>query len=74
MINFKIHDRVKDMVISGGENPLAAHPALTEVAVIGMPHDRWGEAVKACVVLRPGQTIEGNELIAWVRERLAHYK
>ncbi len=77
-----IHDRIKDMVISGGENvypaevenALAAHPAIAEVAVIGVPHDRWGEAVKACVVLRPGQTIEGDELIAWVRERLAHYK
>ena len=39
-----------------------------------MPDDRWGEAVKACVVLRPGMSLEGAELIAWVRERLAHYK
>jgi acyl-CoA synthetase (AMP-forming)/AMP-acid ligase II len=77
-----IHDRIKDMVISGGENiypaevenALAAHPAISEVAVIGVPDERWGEAVKACVVLKPGHTLEASELIAWVRERLAHYK
>ena len=77
-----IHDRIKDMIISGGENiypaevenALAAHPAIAEVAVIGVPDARWGEAVKACVVLRPGQALQAAELIGWVRERLAHYK
>ncbi|MEZ5649359.1 MAG: long-chain-fatty-acid--CoA ligase [Burkholderiaceae bacterium] len=77
-----IHDRIKDMIISGGENiypaevenAMAAHPAIAEVAVIGVPDARWGEAVKACVVLRPGKTVDGDELLAWVRERLARYK
>jgi acyl-CoA synthetase (AMP-forming)/AMP-acid ligase II len=77
-----IHDRIKDMIISGGENiypaevenALAAHPAISEVAVIGVPDPRWGEAVKACVVLKPGRSLDANELIAWIRERLAHYK
>jgi len=77
-----IHDRIKDMVISGGENiypaevenALAAHPAIAEVAVIGVPDARWGEAVKACVVARPGHPLAEDELMAWIRERLAHYK
>lgn len=77
-----IHDRIKDMIISGGENiypaevenALAAHPAVAEVAVVGVPDPRWGEAVKAIVVIKPGQALDGHELIAWVRERLAHYK
>ncbi|MCP5264730.1 MAG: long-chain-fatty-acid--CoA ligase [Burkholderiaceae bacterium] len=77
-----IHDRIKDMIISGGENiypaevenALAAHPAIAEVAVIGVPDTRWGEAVKACVVLRPGAQPDAPSLLAWVRERLAHYK
>lgn len=77
-----IHDRIKDMIISGGENiypaevenALAAHPAVAEVAVIGVPDAQWGEAVKACVVLRPGHALQAPDLIAWVRGRLAHYK
>lgn len=77
-----IHDRIKDMIISGGENiypaevenALAAHPAIGECAVIGVPDQRWGEAVKACVVLRQGQRAEAAEIIAWLRERLAGYK
>jgi acyl-CoA synthetase (AMP-forming)/AMP-acid ligase II len=77
-----IHDRIKDMIISGGENvypaevenALAAHPAVSEVAVIGVPDDTWGEAVKACVVLRPGHEPDGQALIDWLRARLAHYK
>ncbi len=77
-----IHDRIKDMIISGGENiypaevenALAAHPAVLECAVIGVPDARWGEAVKACVVLRKDQRAEPAEIIAWLRERLAGYK
>ena len=77
-----IHDRIKDMIISGGENIypaevenlLAAHPAVAECAVIGVPDARWGEAVKACVVLRPGQAGDEAQMIGWIRERLAHYK
>ncbi|MCV2219144.1 long-chain-fatty-acid--CoA ligase [Thauera sp. Sel9] len=77
-----IHDRVKDMVISGGENiypaevenAVALHPAVAEVAVIGMPDPVWGESVKACVVLRDGAQVSEAELLAFTRERLAHYK
>jgi long-chain acyl-CoA synthetase len=75
-------DRVKDMIISGGENiypaevenVLAAHPAIAEVAVIGVPDPRWGESVKAVVALRKGASAEGGEIIGWARQRLAHYK
>jgi acyl-CoA synthetase (AMP-forming)/AMP-acid ligase II len=75
-----VEDRLKDMIISGGENiysieverVLAEHPAVAEVAVFGVPDERWGEAVKAVVTLE-GDTTE-DELIAWSRERLAHYK
>jgi acyl-CoA synthetase (AMP-forming)/AMP-acid ligase II len=78
-------DRIKDMIVSGGENiypaevenALASHPAVADVAVIGIPDDRWGETPKAIVVLRPGGD-PGDELsgsiIAFARERLAHYK
>jgi acyl-CoA synthetase (AMP-forming)/AMP-acid ligase II len=77
-----ISDRVKDMIIVGGENvysseveqAVAEHPAVAEVAVIGIPDDHWGEAVKAMVVLRPGQQATGQEIIDFTRERLAHYK
>jgi acyl-CoA synthetase (AMP-forming)/AMP-acid ligase II len=77
-----IEDRLKDMIISGGENVyspeiervLAEHPAVMEVAVIGIPDDRWGEAVKAVVSLNPGTTATEAELIAWCRDRLASYK
>jgi long-chain acyl-CoA synthetase len=75
-------DRVKDMIISGGENvypaevenALAEHPAVADVAVIGVPHERWGETVKALVVRRPGATADATEVIAFTRERLAHFK
>ena len=77
-----IHDRVKDMIISGGENvypaevenALADHPAISEVAVIGIPDEKWGEAVKAVVVLRPDMALDESELIAWCRERIAAFK
>jgi len=77
-----LHDRMKDMVVSGGENVypaevenvLYAHPGVLEVAVIGVPSDRWGETVKAVVVRRPGVVLDASELVAFARERLAHYK
>jgi acyl-CoA synthetase (AMP-forming)/AMP-acid ligase II len=77
-----VSDRVKDMIITGGENVyspeveqvVAEHPAVAEVAVIGVPDDRWGESVKAVVALRPGQQATGPEIIDFTRERLAHYK
>ncbi|TYB45461.1 AMP-binding protein [Actinomadura chibensis] len=75
-------DRVTDMIITGGENVypvevenvLADHPDVAEVAVVGAPHERWGETVVALVVARPGTAPAGPELIAFCRERLAHYK
>ena len=77
-----IYDRVKDMIVSGGENiypaevesALFGHPAVADVAVIGVPDERWGEAVKAVVVLKPGAEVDAGELIAWARERIAGYK
>ena len=77
-----IYDRVKDMIVSGGENiypaevesALFGHPAVADVAVIGVPDERWGEAVKAVVVARAGAEISAGELITWARERIAGYK
>ena len=77
-----IQDRVKDMIISGGENiypaeienALLGHPDVQEAAVIGVPDDRWGESVKACVVIRTGRPVSAPELIAFCRDRLAGYK
>jgi acyl-CoA synthetase (AMP-forming)/AMP-acid ligase II len=77
-----VQDRLKDMIISGGENiyspeierVLAEHPAVTEVAVIGVPDDRWGEVVKAVVSLNSGATATEEELIGYCRDNLAHYK
>jgi long-chain acyl-CoA synthetase len=56
------------------ENVLAAHPTVAAVAVIGVPSARWGETVKAVVVPRAGAEVDGAELIAFARDRLAHYK
>jgi acyl-CoA synthetase (AMP-forming)/AMP-acid ligase II len=77
-----ISDRVKDMIITGGENVycpevervLAEHPEILEVAVIGVPDDLWGESVKAVVVAKPGTTLDPDAVIAYARERLAHFK
>jgi long-chain acyl-CoA synthetase len=77
-----IVDRKHDMIVTGGENVypreieevLYRHPAVLEAAVIGVPSERWGEAVKAVVVLREGKTASEQELIEHVRENLAHYK
>jgi long-chain acyl-CoA synthetase len=80
-----LHDRIKDMIVSGGENvypaevenALLAHPAVVDAAVIGVPDDRWGETVKAIVVLADGTVDDGglaDRIIASTRDRLAHYK
>ncbi len=77
-----IVDRKKDVIISGGENisspeiedTLYQHPAVLECAVIGVPHEKWGETPKALVVLRDGEAATEAELIAFCRERLAHFK
>jgi acyl-CoA synthetase (AMP-forming)/AMP-acid ligase II len=77
-----IQDRMKDMIISGGENiypaeverALGDHPAIAESAVIGVPDAKWGEAVKAVVVVRPGQQLTEAEVIAFTRGKIAAYK
>jgi acyl-CoA synthetase (AMP-forming)/AMP-acid ligase II len=77
-----IHDRVKDMIVSGGENIYPAevenaifgHPAVADVAVIGVPDPRWGEAVKAIIVRKPGAEVVPEEIIGFARERIAGYK
>ncbi|MCK0508110.1 FadD3 family acyl-CoA ligase [Aromatoleum anaerobium] len=78
----RITDRLKDMFIVGGFNcypaeieaALTEHPAIAQVAVIGVPDERMGEVGCACVVLRPGQRLDEPGLIAWSRERMANYK
>ncbi|HEY0932765.1 MAG TPA: long-chain-fatty-acid--CoA ligase [Trebonia sp.] len=78
----EIRDRIKDVIISGGENissvevegTLLRHPAVGEAAVVGLPSERWGETPHAFVVLLPGQSATGDELITFVRDRLAHFK
>lgn len=78
----EIRDRFKDVIISGGENissvevegVLMRHPAVHEVGVVGMPSDRWGEVPHAFVVLKPDCVATEDELITFVRERLAHFK
>ena len=77
-----IQDRVKDMIITGGENVYPAevesaiygHPDVAEVAVFGVPDAKWGEAVKAACVARPGHTIDEDSVIAWARTRIAGFK
>jgi fatty-acyl-CoA synthase len=78
----ELRDRAKDIVISGGENissievekVLADHPAVAEVAIVAAPDEKWGEVPKAYVGLKPGVSLTAEELIAWSRERLSHYK
>lgn len=78
----RLVDRKKNMNISGGENiypseveaVLASHPAIRDVAVVGLPDDRWGERVEAAVVLKNGAEARAEDLIAWSRARLAGYK
>lgn len=77
-----IEDRLKDMIISGGENiysveverALSDHPAVLDAAVFGIPDEKWGESVKAVVELSSGAETSEGELIEWCRERLARYK
>jgi fatty-acyl-CoA synthase len=78
----EIRDRFKDVIISGGENissievegALLRHPAIIEVAVVGMPHEKWGESPHAFVVLRPGASASESELREFARGALAHFK
>ena len=75
--NIELRDRSKDIIISGGENissieveqTIAAHPAVLECAVIGIPHERWGERPKAFVTLKEGAQATPEEIIAFCRER-----
>lgn len=77
-----IHDRMKDMIITGGENVYPAevesaiygHPAVAEVAVIGIPDAKWGESVKAVCVAKPGMAIDEADIIAWTRAKIAAFK
>ncbi len=78
----EIVDRAKDVIISGGENissveveaMLYEHPAVLEVAVVGVPDSRWGEVPKALVMLKPGQQTDEHELITFCRDHMAHFK
>ena len=79
---YYIHDRLKDMIVSGGENiysteiesVLSTHPAVAASAVIGVPDERWGEAVKACIVLKPDSEVTEQDLLDFCRDRIAGYK
>jgi long-chain acyl-CoA synthetase len=77
-----LHDRIKDMIVSGGENiypaevenVLLSHPAIVDAAVIGVPDEKWGETVRAIVVLGPNAHLDEASVIAHCRANLAHYK
>ncbi|GAA1091724.1 long-chain-fatty-acid--CoA ligase [Nocardiopsis composta] len=78
----EIQDRIKDVIISGGENissievegVLLRHPSVQEAAVVGVPHEKWGETPKATIVLRDGASATAEEIIAFARDHLAHFK
>ncbi len=78
----EIRDRLKDVIISGGENissvevegVLLRHPEVQEAAIVGLPHEKWGETPHAFVVLREGGSATEEDVIAFARERLAHFK
>lgn len=78
----EVRDRIKDVIISGGENissievegALLRHPAVQEVAVVGVPHEKWGESPQAFVVLKAGANASGEELRQFARNHLAHFK
>jgi acyl-CoA synthetase (AMP-forming)/AMP-acid ligase II len=75
-------DRVKDMIVTGGENvysaevenAIASHPGVAQVAVIGIPSEQWGEAVLAIIVPKPEVEVREDDIKAWARERIAGYK
>ena len=77
-----IHDRVKDMIISGGENiypaevenALMSHPDIIDAAVVGVPDDKWGETVKAFVILSEGKIQSEADIISFSKEQIASYK
>jgi acyl-CoA synthetase (AMP-forming)/AMP-acid ligase II len=77
-----VFDRMKDLIVTGGENvypaevenALFGHPAIADAAVIGVPDETWGEAVKAIIVAKPGAPRDAADIIAWVRGRIAGYK
>jgi fatty-acyl-CoA synthase len=78
----EVRDRSKDVIISGGENissievegVLLQHPAVQEAAVVGMPHEKWGEAPHAFIVLCAGASVDETELKQFARDHLAHFK
>ena len=78
----EIRDRIKDVIISGGENissievesTLLKHPAVQEVAVVGLPHEKWGESPHAFLILKAGASVTPEELRAFCRTHLAHFK
>ena len=78
----EIRDRKKDIIISGGENissvevekVICDHPAVLEAAIVAIPDDHWGEVPKAFVTLKEGASVMADELVAFCRDRLAHFK
>jgi fatty-acyl-CoA synthase len=78
----EIRDRLKDVIISGGENissievegTLLRHPAIREAAIVGLPHEKWGETPHAFVVLHEDASTTEDDVIAFAREHLAHFK
>jgi fatty-acyl-CoA synthase len=78
----EIRDRLKDVIISGGENissievegTLLRHPAIQEVAIVGLPDEKWGETPHAFVVLRAGTSATEGDIVAFARDNMAHFK